>query len=251
MKDGEFSSLREPYENHPFHPGNNINGINGDADGDGKATEIHTIGDVRINSIQKAYVMHVVDVLNKYDNVLYEISNENHPPSTEWQYDMIRFIKNYEKSLPEQHPVGMTFQYRGGSNKVLYDSPADWISPNPDGGYRDNPPPADGSKVILNDTDHIWGLGGNPGWIWKSFLRGMNPIFMDPYDCRVLANACDEDWLESMRKGQGFSRMIAERSDLISMIPHPELASTSYCLAKNRIGIPGLSVRYHNSYNGS
>ena len=219
------------FESHPFHPDNNINGINGDANGDGSATEIHTMGDIRINSIQKAYVMHVIDVLNKYDNVLYEISNENHPPSTEWQYDMIRFIKNYEMSLPKQHPVGMTFQYRGGSNKVLFDSPADWISPYPEGGYRDNPPPADGSKVIITDTDHLWGLGGNPGWIWKSFLRGMNPLFMDPYDCRVLANACDEAWLESMRKGQGFTLMIADRTDLISMVPHPELASTSYCLA--------------------
>jgi len=219
------------FENHPFHPGNNINGINGDADGDGKATEIHTMGNVRINSIQKAYVMHLIDVLNKYDNILYEISNENHPPSTEWQYDMIRFIKNYEKSLPKQHPVGMTFQYRGGSNKVLFDSPADWVSPNPEGGYRDDPPPADGSKVIINDTDHIWGTGGNPGWIWKSFLRGMNPIFMDPYDCRVLADKCDEAWLEPMRKGQGFTRTIADRTDLISMIPQPELSSTSYCLA--------------------
>jgi hypothetical protein len=219
------------FENHPFHPGNNINGINGDANGDGSATEIHTMGDIRINSIQKAYVMHMIDVLNKYDNLLYEISNENHPPSTEWQYDMIRFIKNYESSLPKQHPVGMTFQYRGGSNKVLFDGPADWISPNPEGGYRDNPPPADGSKVILNDTDHLWGLGGNPGWIWKSFLRGMNPLFMDPYDCRVLANACDESWLESMRKGQGFTRLIANRTDLISLVPHAEMASTSYCLA--------------------
>lgn len=34
------------------------------------------------------------------DNVLYEISNENHPPSTKWQYHMIRFIKEYEKSKP-------------------------------------------------------------------------------------------------------------------------------------------------------
>lgn len=219
------------FENHPFHPDNNINGINGDANGDGSATEIHTMRDVRINSIQKAYVMQVLDILNKFDNVLYEISNENHPSSTEWQYDMILFIKNYEKSLPKQHPVGMTFQYRGGSNKVLFDSPADWISPNQEGGYRDNPPAADGSKVIITDTDHLWGLGGNPAWIWKSFLRGMNPIFMDPYDCIVLANACDETWLESMRKGQGFTRMIADPADLISMIPQPELASTTYCLA--------------------
>lgn len=37
-------------------------------------------------------------------------------------------------------------------------------------------------KVILVDTDHLWGVGGSPAWVWKSFLRGHNPIFMDPYD---------------------------------------------------------------------
>ena len=35
----------------------------------------------------------VVDTLNDLDNVLYEISNENHPPSTEWQYHIIRFVE--------------------------------------------------------------------------------------------------------------------------------------------------------------
>ena len=34
-----------------------------------------------------------------------------------------------------------------------------------------------------------------------------------------------------MRKGQGFTRLIANRTDLISSVPHPEMASTSYCLA--------------------
>jgi len=219
------------FENHPFHPDNNINGINGDANGDGSGTEIHTMGNKNILSIQGAYVKHVIDTINRFDNVLYEISNENHPPSTEWQYYMINFIKDYEKKLMKQHPVGMTFQYRGGSNQVLFDSPADWISPNQEGGYRDNPPPADGSKVILTDTDHLWGIGGNQAWIWKSFLRGLNPLFMDPYDCRVLARSCDTVWMDSMRKSLGYTRMIADRIDLISMLPLPDLASSAYCLA--------------------
>ena len=219
------------FKHHPFHPDNNINGINGDLNGDGSGIEIHTLVNNQITSVQEAYIKHVIDIVNKYDNILYEISNETHPPSTAWQYHMINFIRDYEKRLPKQHPIGMTFQYRGGSNQVLFDSPADWISPNQAGGYLDNPPPADGSKVILTDTDHLWGLGGNRGWIWKSFLRGLNPLFMDPYDCRVLSNACDEAWLESMRKGQGYTRMIADRVDLISMVPLPELASTAYCLA--------------------
>ena len=47
--------------------------------------------------------------------------------------------------------------------------------------YRHNPPTADGRKVILTDTDHLWGIGGDVPWVWKSFLRGLNPLFMDPY----------------------------------------------------------------------
>ena len=219
------------FENHPFHPDNNINGINGDANGDGSGVEIHTLGNEEINSIQEAYVKHVIDRVNRFDNVLYEISNENHPPSTTWQYHMISFIKDYEKTLPKQHPVGMTFQYRGGSNQTLFDSPADWISPNPEGGYRDNPPPANGSKVILTDTDHLWGIGGNQVWVWKSFLRGLNPLFMDPYDCRVLSRSCDPVWMDSIRVSLGYTRLLADRMDLLSMLPMPDLASSTYCLA--------------------
>ena len=219
------------FENHPFHPGNNINGINGDADGNGSGTEIHTLGNKAITSLQEAYVKHVIDLVNKYDNVLYEISNENHPASTEWQYHMIRFIKNYEKTLPRQHPVGMTFQYKGGSNKSLFDSPADWISPNPEGGYMKDPPPAPGTKVIITDTDHLWGIGGNREWVWKSFLSGLNPIFMDPYECTVLKRKCEPEWLDLMRINLGYTIRLANRMDLISMSPLPALASSSYCLA--------------------
>jgi hypothetical protein len=219
------------FENHHFHPGNNINGINGDADGDSSGVEIHTLVNDAITAIQKTYVKHTVEVINGFDNVLYEISNENHPPSTDWQYHMIRYIKQLEKTLPKQHPVGMTFQYRGGSNQTLFESPADWISPNPEGGYRDNPPPADGSKVILTDTDHLWGIGGNSQWVWKSFLRGLNPIFMDPYDGKILRKSFDSLWVEPLRRSMGYTLMFAQKMDLIHMAPDSGLASSSYCLA--------------------
>ncbi|MFC2125675.1 DUF6298 domain-containing protein [Bacteroidota bacterium] len=219
------------FDNHPFHPENNINGITGDGDGDGMGLEIHTLTNTKIKSIQENYVRKVIVTVNEFDNVLYEISNENHPPSTEWQYHMINFIKEFEKTLPKQHPVGMTFQYKDGNNQDLFDSPAEWISPNPEGGYRDNPPPGDGSKVIITDTDHLWGIGGNKEWVWKSFLRGLNPIFMDPYDCKVLSGSYDSLWVEPLRKNMGYSLMLADRMDLISMKPELGLTSSTYCLA--------------------
>lgn len=76
----------------------------------------------------------------------------------------------------KQHHVGMTFQYQGGTNENLFNSPADWISPNPGGGYRDDPPPNDGRKIVLNDTDHLWGEVGNPQWCGRH-LREVTLVF--------------------------------------------------------------------------
>jgi hypothetical protein len=224
--------LADGWVNHPFHPENNINGIDGDLNGDGMGLEVHTLADTGITSIQKNYVRKVIETVNDLDNILYEISNENHPPSTPWQYEMINFIHEYEQGKPYQHPVGMTFQYKGGSNRTLFESPAEWISPNPEGGYRDDPPAATGRKVIITDTDHLWGIGGNQQWVWKSFLRGMNPIFMDPYDRSVLTRTYDPEWVEPIRKSMGYTLAYARRINLLKMLPEDELASSGYCLAE-------------------
>ncbi len=221
---------KQAWETHPFHPANNINGIDGDANGDGKGLETHALTNRKVTALQEAYVRKVVDTVEDLDNVLYEISNENHTGSTPWQYHIIDYIHRYERDKPKQHPVGMTFQYKGGKNRTLFDSPAEWISPNPEGGYRDNPPAADGSKVILTDTDHLWGIGGNQAWVWKSFLRGLNPLFMDPYDGTVIGNRFDPKW-DPIRKSLGYTRRFAERMNLAAMTPMNKLASSGYCLA--------------------
>ena len=95
-----------------------------------------------MTALQEAYLRKVSDTVNDLDNALYEVANEAADYSTEWQYHVIRYLKQYEAEKPKAHPVGMTFQYKGGSNRVLYESPADWISPNPgEGGenYRREP----------------------------------------------------------------------------------------------------------------
>jgi len=240
------------WDGHPFHATNNINSINGDPDSDGRGIEIHTLQVPAVTAVQEAYVRKVIETLNDLDNVLYEIANEAGAYSTEWHYHFIRFIHAEETRLRRQHPVGMTFQYARepqlrGTNTVLFAGPADWISPNPAGGYRDNPPAAAGSKVILADTDHLWGIGGNPQWVWKSFLRGLNPIFMDPYnrveiidvkgkkrttwtDHLVSPPQLDPKW-DGVRQAMGQTRRFAERMNLAGTKPEPKLASTGYCLA--------------------
>jgi len=67
--------------------------------------------------------------------------------------------------------------------------------------------------------------------MWKSFLRGLNPIFMDTYDCMILTGSFDSTWAEPLRISMGYSLILADRMDLISMTPEPDLASSNYCLA--------------------
>ena len=236
---------QEPWcrDGHPFCKHNNINNIDGDPDDTGRLLDTHTLKHPSITAIQETYVKKVIDTVNDLDNILYEISNETGAYSVEWQYHFMDFIRDYETQKPKQHPIGMTFPHaRGdaGTNADLFNSPADWISPNPEGGYRNDPPDTQGTKVILNDTDHLWGLGCEPGWVWKSFTRGLNPILMDPiqpfpgiddHPNWGAINQPDHPLWEPNRKQMGNTRRFAERLDLCNTIPHPELASTQYCLA--------------------
>jgi len=227
-----FSHRDSGSTGHPFNINNNINGIHGDSDDDGKPTEIHSLQNPAVTALQKAYVSKVIDTVNDLDNVLYEIANESHSEARAWQYEMIHFVRNYEAQLPKQHPIGMTSDGGGGYDDTtdLFLSPADWISPSCDrDDYKNNPPAAIGDKVILLDTDHLWGIGGNRAWVWKSFLRGLNPIFMDGtpplYHGFVLPEGGE------IRVAMGDTLKHAERIDLAAMAPHGELASTGYCLS--------------------
>ena len=213
-----------PWRAHPFHRANNVNGVNGDQNGDEEGIETHTLQVAEITALQEAYVRKVVTTLNDLDNVLYEITNESPDGSVDWQYHMINFIKQCEAEQPKQHPVGMTTCNPACENAELFASPADWISPNKTDNedYCGNPPTGRGGKVVISDTDHLCGAFCNYEWVWKSFVRGLNPILMDPI------------WMpkyEVSRKAMGMTLAYARRMDLSHMRPRGDLTSSGYCLA--------------------
>src|SRR5262249_43772366 len=72
------------WDGHPFNVRNNVQGINGDADGNGKGREINPLSIPAVTAIQEAYIRKVIDTVNDLDNVLYEICNESGLYSTEW-----------------------------------------------------------------------------------------------------------------------------------------------------------------------
>jgi hypothetical protein len=186
--------------------------MDGDLNGDDQGKEIHTLQHPKITALQEQYVRKVVDTLSDLDNVLWEISNESERESKDWQYHMIRSTKTYEAGKRKQHPVGMTVafpeeNYAEENNRDLFESPADWISPAPSPlePYRKGPPAANGSKLIILDTDHLWGVGGDRAWVWKSFTRGHNPIFIDPFE--------DQKW-QSAQLAMGHTLAYAEQINL-------------------------------------
>ncbi len=232
----KFNQGRNPWPGHPFNAANNVNGVNGDRNGDDSGEEVHTLADPAILAYQQAYVRKVIDTVNDLDNVLYEISNESYVSATQWQYAMIDFIKQYESGKPKQHPVGMTAQtWPEGTEADLLASNADWISPS---GvvYKTDPPANSTDKVIIADTDHLWGIGGDHVFVWKSFTRGLNPIFMDCYDGAgygvggVGCNFNAPDWVK-LRANMGYTNEYARRMNLVAMTPREDLCSTLYCLA--------------------
>jgi hypothetical protein len=139
----------------------------------------------------------------------------------------------------------MTAIFPMGSNDRLFASPADWVSPaNSDATDSGKDLSALSGKVILNDTDHIWGIGGDPQWVWESLCRGLNPIYMDIYTASLIqkypmyrpgAQPTDQERrvrsdAERVRNNLGFARVFAERMNLRTAVPHGDLVSTGYCL---------------------
>jgi hypothetical protein len=249
----------DPWVVHPFNGNNNINEVDVPYHGWDNESDpsLHSLHNPQVIAHQEAYVRKVIDTVNDLDNVLYEIINEG--GSLGWQVHMVDFIHTYEKGKAKQHPVGITSGTPYLRNAPIVLSSADWYSPvnQPNWwdragieyveDYRQEPPVADGRKVSLTDTDHLWGHGGNHRWVWKSFTRGHNPIFMDPWWSLYLGSSEQiaawsftggvskdqrdyPDW-EPTRRAMGDTKRYADKVDLAKMTPRPELCSTRYCLA--------------------
>ncbi|MBI3973312.1 MAG: hypothetical protein HY332_18735 [Chloroflexi bacterium] len=241
---------QDPWPYHPLHPDNNVNGVTDDpriesGPGQGRAWNLFSLRCPQLLAWQQRYAQQVVGTLNDFDHVLYEICNEvpNRPEAMAWQDHLCAFIHEYERGKPKQHPVGITAEGGNQDNARLFATGADWISPG-NGRlfeYRYNPPAADGTKVILTDTDHLWGHGADVGWIWKSFCRGMNVLFMDPWEPipagmpgwvqgGVSLNQRYYHLWDPVRRNLGYARRFADRMDLNRCVPHGERCTSTYCL---------------------
>ena len=192
--------------------------------------------------LQEDHLLKVIDSLNQFDNFVWEIINEAElPASKEWQYHMIRFIRDYEKTKPKQHLIIMS----SGNNEakgILEESPADIISPdNSFQNYKDGGPASYADKIVVNDTDHLWGFSRVEQaevyrkWVWKTFMRGNHAIFMDDYDSFINGNNGKvNSAYDLIRINLRYTVDYSLRfSDLALMVPDTETSSTRYALVND------------------
>jgi hypothetical protein len=242
------------WRGNPFHGRNNVNGLDGDVEGDIDGRDLHRVTSGPIWDVQRAYVARVVDTLNDLDNVLYEISNEGYASSAEWQRRLVDVIRGREATMPKQHPIGMTCLWSSRpneSNHALAASLTEWISPDttdrigwPAG--PNDPPPAMATKVSILDSDHwfvneLYGdahLGRS--WVWKAFCRGYNTWLMEhlpPVSVVGLALTVEDPGYVASRTAMRHTRRYAERMELAAAAPSP----VGYCLANP--GVEYLAYR--------
>lgn len=274
-----LSPAPDNVEGHPFFAGNNINDIAISSIVDYQVLPLDPRVQAIQEAYIRKVVDTVQDLPNVLYEVANESSGggtvdqnfaemmgfSNVPDwgdSTEWQYWVINVLKRYEKQMGYvPHPIGMTMQFpvaeQTNVNDPLFNSPADWISPgyddeifaegrhpmepeSPPSRWYDNPPPSDGRKIVITDTDHYAPGQGDALWAWKSFLRGHHPILMDfgiiggvnPSDPSAASPGVPPYVaFEAARYAMGDTLHYAEKMNLIDMQPRGDLSSTAYTLA--------------------
>ncbi len=94
------------YRLHAFNRDNNINGVDADPNRTTAGTDGNqgfcSMGNTQVMKYQKAYIRKVIDTVNRFDNIYYEIANENYY-NEEWELTLCKFIKECEKTMPRQH----------------------------------------------------------------------------------------------------------------------------------------------------
>jgi hypothetical protein len=91
---------------HAYQRDNNVNGVDGDPRNTGMGTDgergFCSMGNPKAMEFQKAYVRKLAETLNDFDNIYFEIANENYY-SREWELHLCDFIKECERSMPKRH----------------------------------------------------------------------------------------------------------------------------------------------------
>lgn len=231
------------WDGNIFKASNNVQALNTDADSDGCAIEEFFISpNTTILNYQKAFIAKVLDTLNDYNNVMYEIVNEL--GYTTWQTTIKDYIKNYEAGKPKQHLVvisagaqttncgaasDMTKVQQMSLGADVNSVTSSWTS------LYKTAPPIETTYIqpLIMDMDHIAPDDNiyNKSYIlpWKAFTRGYHYVL---YDKPFEAPETEDTTWDLIRKDIGLIASYNTRFvDLGAMVPSTTVSSTTYCLS--------------------
>ncbi|HEX9018157.1 MAG TPA: cellulase family glycosylhydrolase [Anaerolineaceae bacterium] len=100
------------WEYSPMHPANNVQGV-----GPLDKEKVYTLQDNDLLPVQDALVKKLVEELNGYDNVYFEVCNEpysrhDHTMYLDWHHHMVDFIAAVESHLRNHHLIAINYQNR-------------------------------------------------------------------------------------------------------------------------------------------
>jgi hypothetical protein len=163
------------YRLHAFNHDNNINGVDADPNGTTTGTDgdqgFCSTGNLKVINYQKTYIHKVIDTVNRFDNIYYEIANENYY-NEEWELTLCKFIKETELKMPRQH---MTIRLDFPSHSYVVQ---DW---DPDSVHRGIMEKRTLKVPLIFDTD--WMINDNDDDIrktaWTAIASGGHFNYMD------------------------------------------------------------------------
>ena len=241
---------------HPMNKANNINGIDGDPAGKSNGVKVHSLDNPDILKFQKMYIDKMIETLNGYDNIIWEVGNEIAHSGRAWINHVVDYIREKERQMPNVHLVLDGLCY-GGNNDAEWTTHADiycpgalveWSAHNEI--YVINPmePDIRLRMPIILDNDHI----GNHflrftsleqrSWTWKAFTRGNHILHMDNYDIfwegesptpdHPIKGVATNPHFDPQRKSLGDILRYSDRVDLSDMVPVTDssFCSTTFCL---------------------
>ncbi|HSB85640.1 MAG TPA: putative collagen-binding domain-containing protein, partial [Ilumatobacteraceae bacterium] len=245
---GEWlAAFRCANDGFPLDGRNNINGVDA---GSGLGA-VGMAAPNAVSAVQDLFVEKMVDTLNDLPNVVWATSEEA-PAESWWNDHQIDHVRAYERTKPFQHPIGYGAPWSGDSGLLASD--ADWVAPSARlsdiANCGSGTPPC---KVVLNDSDHsyfgMWNdtVQANRAYVWGNVTRGSQVSFMDPYvvyypregrnECSSPVNGicpAPHPRYDNLRANLGYTRQYADRMDLVSMTPQPNITSTGNALATFR-----------------
>ena len=102
----------------PMHPGNNVNRVGGGISEVGQVMELH---DPTIVERQTAFVRKIVEEVNEFDNIYFEICNETSARGSSrpvaarqdsWHLALSKVVREAEQKLPKKHLIAVNAHQR-------------------------------------------------------------------------------------------------------------------------------------------